>query len=110
MFSSSRLSALTTRTPVIFSLYAPVILELSLRTGGTRPGSSCGTGWQSRPGWDDRQHDQGQAPVDNQHEDGGGGDIHDRPGDIQQTPGHQVSNPFRVGGDPRHDPATGVRL
>ena len=42
-FSSSRPSALTTRTPWMFSLYAPVILELARRICGIPPGSSCGT-------------------------------------------------------------------
>ena len=64
-FSCSRPSALTTRTPVIFSLYAPVILELILRTGGY-----CDHDAFLELHRDDQQHgewrtdDQRQPPVD----------------------------------------------
>ena len=51
------------------------------------------------------QHDQGQLPVEVEHEDHRGEDADDRPGQVEQAPGDQVGDALRVGGDARHDPA-----
>ncbi len=103
---SSRPSALTTRTPVMFSLYDAVMLRVDLaHLAVLLQDALAELHRHVQQQRQDGQHDQRQLPVDGEHERQRGGDVDHAPGGIDQPPGHQLGHAFGVVGHAAHDPA-----